>query len=335
MRTWRVGAHPGRSVVAMAPASIRAGLQIPNFNLPGVEPAGLLGKLTEIAKAGEAAGFDSLYVMDHLHQIRGVGPEEHWMMEGPTTLGALAAVTETAHLGLMVGGITYRNPALLAKITTTIDVLSGGRAILGVGAAWFEGEHLAYGFDFPPLKERFEQLEDGLRIFRAMFTGEGQATVDGDHHHIKDAYNNPKPIRGDIPILIGGSGEKKTLRMVAQYADASNVFGDVAQIKHLMGVLDAHCETFDRDPRDICRTKLATLVIAPTQAEAEKLIEPLRGPMGDRFDAIALFGDPDGVREQLAAHREAGLDGIIVNMPYVHDLDQVALAGEVLSAAMA
>jgi alkanesulfonate monooxygenase SsuD/methylene tetrahydromethanopterin reductase-like flavin-dependent oxidoreductase (luciferase family) len=259
-----------------------------------------------------------------------------WWVVGPTTLGALAAVTESANLGLMVGGITYRNPALLAKITTTIDILSGGRAILGIGAAWNDSEHLAYGFEFPPLKQRFEQLEDGLKIFRAMFDASiERATVEGDHHHIKDAYNNPKPINGDIPILIGGSGEKKTLRMVAQYADASNVFGDVEKIKHLMGVLDAHCERLGRDPKEICRTKLATLVIAPTQAEAEKLVEPLRAPMGDRFDDVALFGDPDSVTEQIAAHREAGLDGIIVNMPYVHDLDAVALAAETLSKAMA
>jgi F420-dependent oxidoreductase-like protein len=325
-----VAGYAGR----MPPAPIRAGLQLPNFNLPDTAPGELLGRLTEIASTAEGAGFDSLYVMDHLHQIRGVGPEENWMLEGPTTLGALAAVTSTAHLGLMVGGITYRNPALLAKITTTIDVLSGGRAILGIGAAWNDLEHVAYGYDFPSLKERFEQLEDGLRIFRAMFTQEGRSTVEGKHHHIDGAYNNPKPIRGDIPILIGGSGEKKTLRMVAQYADASNVFGDVAQIEHLMGVLDAHCATLGRDPRAITRTKLATLVIAETHDAALAQAEPLRAVMGDRFDGMVLYGDADGVAEQLAAHRAAGLDGIIVNMPYVHDLEQVALAGAVLSAAM-
>src|SRR3954468_11339477 len=178
----------------MPSARIRAGLQIPSFNLPGTEPAGLLERLSGIARTAETSGFDSVYVMDPLHQIRGVGPEEHWMLEGPTTLAALAARTTTARLGLMVGGVTYRNPALLAKMTTTLDVLSGGRAILGIGAAWFEGEHLAYGFDFPPLGQRFEQLEDALRIFRAMFTQE-RATVEGKHHSVVGAYNNPKPIR--------------------------------------------------------------------------------------------------------------------------------------------
>src|SRR3954452_24026639 len=167
----------------MPSAPIRAGLQIPSFNLPGTEPAGLLERLTGIARTAETSGFDSVYVMDHLHQIRGVGPEEHWMLEGPTTLAALAARTESAHLSLMVGGVTYRNPALLAKITTTIESHSGARAILGIGAAWFEGDPLAYGFDFPQLKERFERLEDALRIMRAMFT-EQRATVRGTHHSV-------------------------------------------------------------------------------------------------------------------------------------------------------
>lgn len=319
----------------MAPI-IRAGLQIPDFNRVANEPGDLLARLTAIATTAEDAGFDSVYVMDHLHQIRGVGPDENWMLEGPTTLAALAAVTSKAQLGLMVGGITYRNPALLAKITTTIDILSGGRAILGIGAAWNESESLAYGYEFPPLKTRFEQLEDGLRIFQAMFRGDaGQATVDGERHHIKDAYNNPKPLRGDIPILIGGSGEKKTLRMVAQYAQASNVFGDVERIKHLMSVIDGHCETVGRDPSEITRTKLATLLIAETHEEAAAAADALRGPMGERFDAMVLFGDPDGIAEQLAAHRDAGLDGVIVNMPQVGDLEKVALAGKTLAAAMA
>jgi F420-dependent oxidoreductase-like protein len=320
----------------MAPISIRAGLQIPDFNRVADEPGDLLARLTAIATTAEDAGFDSLYVMDHLHQIRGVGPDENWMLEGPTTLGALAAVTKTANLGLMVGGIHYRNPALMAKITTTIDVLSGGRAILGIGAAWNESESLAYGYAFPSLGVRFEMLEDGLRIARAMFTGgPEQATVDGDRHHIKDAYNNPKPLRGDVPILIGGSGEKKTLRMVAQYADASNVFGDPERIKHLMSVIDGHCADVGRDPKEITRTKLATLVLGDTHEEAAQAAEPLRAAMGERFDGMVLFGDPDGVGEQLAAHRDVGLDGVIVNMPQVGDLEKVALAGRTLAAAMA
>ncbi|WCB96396.1 F420-dependent glucose-6-phosphate dehydrogenase [Baekduia alba] len=318
----------------MSSTPFRAGLQIPSFNLPGAEPADLLERLTAIAHTAESSGFDALYVMDHLHQIRGVGPEEHWMLEGPTTLAALAGRTSRIHLGLMVGGITYRNPALLAKITTTIDVLSGGRAILGIGAAWNDSEHLAYGYAFPPLKERFERLEDGLQIFHAMFTEE-RATVHGTHHSVEQAYNNPKPLRGDIPTLIGGSGEKKTLRMVAQYADASNVFGDVEKIKHLMGVLDAHCADVGRDPFEIARTKLATLLIGDTHEAAEAKADALREHMpADMFDRIVLCGDRDGLAEQIAAHRAAGLTGLIVNMPEVHDLEQVQAAGAILATAL-
>ena len=151
-------------------------------------------------------------------------------------------------LGLLVGGVTYRNPALHAKITTTLDIISGGRAIHGIGAAWFEAEHLAYGFRFPPLKERFEHLEDALRIVRAMFTEE-KATVEGTHHHgVDGATTTRKPIRGDIPILIGGSGERKTLRLVAQYGDGCNLFGDLERVRHLLGVLDGHCETSGATP---------------------------------------------------------------------------------------
>src|SRR5262249_25492535 len=156
--------------------------------------------------------------------IGNMGPETNWLLEGNTTLAALAARTSKASLGLMVGGVTYRNPALLAKITTTLDVISAGRAILGVGAAWFEGEHRAYGFVFPPPKARCERLGEALRIYRAMFTGE-PPSFQGRHYRIEGALNNPRPIRRDIPIMIGGSGERKTLRLVAQYADGSNVFG--------------------------------------------------------------------------------------------------------------
>jgi F420-dependent oxidoreductase-like protein len=317
----------------MPPAPIRAGLQIPDYNFPDTEPADLLGRLSDIARTAESSGFDSVYVMDHLHQIAGVGPEENWMLEGPTTLAALAARTTTAHLGLMVGGVTYRNPALMAKITTTIDVLSGGRAILGIGAAWNEEEHRAYGFEFPPLAERFERLEDALRIARAMFT-EDRPTYSGKHHHIDKPYNTPRPIRGDIPILIGGSGERKTLRLVAQYADASNVFGDLDRVRHLMGVLARHCEDVGRDPAQITKTKLATLVIADTDEAAQAKLAPLRERMPeDRLRAVVIAGDRDAVGEQIAAYLEAGLDGLVVNMPDVHDLEAVALAGEVLHAA--
>src|SRR6478609_2470934 len=280
-------------------APVRIGLQIPSFNFPGVAPTDLFSHLVEIAETAEASGFDSLFVMDHLHQIPGVGPPTNWMLEGNTVLAALAARTRRLNLGLMVGAVTYRNPALHAKITTTLDVISGGRAIHSLGAAWFEDEHRAYGYDFPPLKERFERLEDALRISRAMFTQES-ATVGGLHFHVEDVLVHPRPLRGDIPILVGGSGERKTLRLVAQYADGCNVFGDPERARHLMGVLDAHCEDVGRDPAEITRTRLGTLAIAGTHEEAEQQLAawPDRLKIDpERLQHVLTVGDPDEVGE--------------------------------------
>ena len=314
---------------------IRAGLQIPNFNYPDVAPDQLFTRLTDVVQTAESSGFDSVWVMDHLNQIPGVGPIDNWMLEGNTALAALAARTSNVQLGLMVGGVTYRNPALMAKVTTTLDVLSGGRAVLGIGAAWFEQEHRAFGYEFPPIAERFERLEDALRIARAMFTEE-QATVTGKHHRVESILNRPRPIRGDIPIMVGGSGERKTLRMVAQYADASNVFGNVEKVRHLMEVLAGHCEDAGRDPAQITKTKLGTLAIAPTEEQAQAKLQPMRdrGVPEERIAGFVIAGTADGVAEQVAAHLDAGLDGLVVNMPDVHDLEAVALAGEVLSRAI-
>lgn len=319
----------------MPPAPSRIGLQIPNFNFPGTAPEQLLDTLTAIAQTAESSGFDSVWVMDHLNQIPGVGPIDNWMLEGNTALAALAARTSTVHLGLMVGGVTYRNPALMAKVTTTLDVLSGGRAVLGIGAAWFEHEHRAFGYEFPPIAERFERLEDALRIARAMFT-EDQATVIGAHHRVEGVLNRPRPIRGDIPIMVGGSGERKTLRLVAQYADASNVFGDPERVRHLMGVLEGHCEVAGRDPAEITKTKLGTLAIAPTDELAQRKLQLLRdrGLSEERIRSVAIVGDRDAVGEQVAALLDAGLDGLVVSMPDVHDLESVALAGEALARAI-
>jgi F420-dependent oxidoreductase-like protein len=316
----------------MPPSPTRIGLQIPYFNLPGVAPSGLLDKLSEIAGTAEASGFDSVWVMDHLNQIPGVGPMDKWMLEGNTVLAALAARTEKVSLGLMVGGVTYRNPAFMAKVTTSIDVLSGGRAVLGIGAAWFDAEHVAFGYPFPPLKERFERLEEALQIFRAMFT-QDQPSFSGEYYSIEQIYNNPPPIRGDIPIMIGGSGERKTLRMVAQYADGSNLFGDVDRIRHLVGVLEDHCAKLDRDPAEITKTRLGSLVLHDNADTAAKVKAGIvsASPDAERAAAMITAGDADAVGEEVQAYLDAGLDGLIFNMPEVHDLEQVQRAGELLS----
>ena len=315
----------------MLRAPIHLGLQIPNFNFPGVAEEELFDRLSEIASTAESSGFDTVLVMDHLHQIRGVGPPENWMLEGNAILPALAARTSSVNLSLLVGAVSYRNPALHAKITTTLDVISGGRAIHGIGAGWNVDEATAYGYEFPPLGERFERLEDHLNIVRAMFTQE-QATYEGKHHSVRGAFNNPKPIRGDIPIMIGGSGERKTLRMVAQYADASNFFGDVDRIKHLVGVLEAHCERLDRDPAEITKTRLGTVIVKPSQDEADALFARIRETSGMPADRLAtwIVGDPDTVAERCSSLLDAGLDGLIFNSPEVHDLETVQLLGQTL-----
>src|SRR3954451_7006339 len=262
-------------------APIQVDLHLPNFNYPGVGPEALFATLVDIAATAEQAGFTSLSLMDHYHQIPPVGPPQNWMFDGSTMLAGIAARTERIAVGLLVGGVTYRNPAQHAKVTTTLDVISGGRAFHGIGAGWFEEEHDAYGFRFPTLKERFERLEDHLRIVRAMFT-QDQATVAGEHYAVTDAYNNPKPLRGDIPILVGGSGERKTLRMVAQYADGCNLFGDPDRARHLLGVLEGHCEKLGRDFGEITKTSMISFVIAESEQAAKA-----------KLDAMREFGVPE------------------------------------------
>ncbi len=307
-------------------------LHLPNFNYPGVGPDEVFEKLVDIATTAEASGFSSVSLMDHLHQIGPVGPPENWMFDGNTMLAAIAARTSKLTLGTLVGGVTYRNPALLAKITTTIDVISGGRAWLGIGAAWFEDEHDAYGFDFPSLGRRFEYMEESLQILRAMFT-QSQASFDGEYFRVRDAYNNPKPIRGDIPILIGGSGEKKTLRMVAQYADGCNLFAaDADRARHLLGVLEAHCERLGRDPGEITKTAMVGYVIADTteaaKAKMQRLVE--EGVMPPQRAEMTLAGDPDTIGEHATSLKDAGIEGMTTSIADVFDLESVALYGDVL-----
>jgi F420-dependent oxidoreductase-like protein len=311
-------------------APISLGLHLPNFNYPGVEPDGIFETIASIARTAEDSGFNTITVMDHFHQIPPVGPRTLNMFDGNTMLAALAGRTEKANLGLLVGGVMYRNPALLAKITTGIDVISRGRAFLGIGAAWHDEEHLAYEFPFPSLGERFEHLEDALNIARAMFTN-AEATYEGKHHSIRDALNIPQPIRGDIPIVIGGSGERKTLRLVAKYADGCNVMGDVDKVRHLMGVLEGHCEDVGRDPSEITRTRLASIFIAPTQEEAVAKLEAAKAAgLPARRLAMVIAGGPDEIAEQLNAFVEVGIQGFTISLPDVHDLETVALAGRTI-----
>jgi F420-dependent oxidoreductase-like protein len=314
----------------------RLGLQIPNFTYAEVADGELFERVAAIAGAAEESGFDSVWVMDHYYQIANVGPSTDPMFEAYTLLGALAARTRKVSLGTMVTGVTYRNPALLAKQVTTLDVVSGGRAILGIGAAWNEEEHAGFGFEYPPIGERMDRLEEALQICRAMFL-EQAPTFTGEHYRIKEALNNPRPLRGEgIPILVGGSGERRTLALVAKYADACNLFGDLPTMRHKLEVLERHCEAVGRDPATITKTRLGGLVIADTVEHAEQRGREMaraRGMDEERYRGYVIAGDPDAVCEQVAAYFDAGLDGLVFNMHDAQDLEPVRLAGSTLSAA--
>lgn len=229
-------------------------IHVYNFTLPG-EPATLGPTLAETARVAEQSGASAVTLMDHLFQMEHVGRSEDPMMEGYTSLGFLAAVTEKVKLGLLVTGVTYRHPGLLAKTVTTLDVLSGGRAILGLGAAWYEREHLALGVPYPPLGERFERLEETLQICRQMWSND-DGPYEGKHYRLAETICHPAPIQQPHPpILIGGMGEKKTLRLVAEYGDACNLFpAGVDTVRHKLEVLDRHCAEVGRDPSTIRRT---------------------------------------------------------------------------------
>jgi F420-dependent oxidoreductase-like protein len=240
---------------------VKLGLQIPSFSWPG-GPEQIAPTLARVARQADDIGLDSIWVMDHFFQIRGVGPAEQPMLEGWTTLGYLAANTSRARLGLMVGGVHYRLPGLWVKAATTLDVLSGGRAWLGIGAAWNEDESRSLGFPFPPLGDRFEMLEETLRIAHEMWQGErgSEAEFRGRHYTATRLMNSPQSLtRPRPPIMIGGGGERKTLRLVAQYADATNVFGGPEQIHHKYEVLREHCAAVGRNYDEIERSNLQSI----------------------------------------------------------------------------
>jgi F420-dependent oxidoreductase-like protein len=315
----------------------RLGYQIPNFTYPDTTPATLFDVVARQAKEADASGFDTVLVMDHFYQLPMMGPPEFEMLECYTLLAALARETSTVRLSALVTGNTYRNPAVLAKTVTTLDIVSGGRGQLGIGAGWYELEHDAFGIEFGTFTDRFEKMEEALQIIIPMLRGE-RPTLDGKRYKVKNAINSPAPA-SRIPVMIGGGGERKTLRMVAQYADESNLICAVDDLARKLDVLAEHCETIGRDRSELTVSWQRSVCIAPTMEEAKADVEEFaerlgglnasqRAMMTDRF----LVGDPDTVGEQLAKDMTTGIDGYTINLvANGHKPGRVALLGETAS----
>jgi F420-dependent oxidoreductase-like protein len=297
---------------------MKIGLQIPNFTLPG-GPESIGGTLVDIAQAADEAGFASLWVMDHFFQIgsrdrsMGLGPAEDEMLEGYSTLSYLAGVTRKVRLGTLVTGVIYRYPGILVKTATTLDVLSGGRAYLGIGAAWNEREAAGLGIPFPPVAERFERLEEALQIARQMWS-KNDGPYQGKHYQLAETLCNPQPLsQPHPPILIGGTGEKKTLRLVAQYADACNMFAQmgVDTLRTKLDVLKHHCDAVGRNYDEIEKTTLGTVHLAPEQLSTADVIERCRTLAG------------------------LGVQHAIFNMPNVHEIIPLETFGREIIPAVA
>jgi len=310
----------------------RLGYQIPNFTYPGVAPERLFAIVARQAVEAEASGFDTVLVMDHFYQLAGLGRPDLDMIECYTLLSALAQHTSRVRLGALVTGNTYRHPTLLAKTVTALDVVSGGRAQLGIGAGWFELEHHSLGFEFGTFTDRFERLEESLQIVLGMLRGE-KPTLSGKWYQVDGAMNHPAPL-SRIPVMIGGGGERKTLRMVAQYADESNIICPVGDIGRKLDALEEHCAKLGRDRSEITVSYQTSACIAPTHEQAIAELDDLvaRQPETQARRAAAIVGSPDEVAEQYAQLLKTGIDGVTVNAPANGHIEgRVALLGETLA----
>ena len=311
------------------PTGLRFGLQIPVFTWPG-GPAEIGERLRAVAQAAEAAGFDSLWFMDHMRQIPMFGPPWLDMLECFSTLNHVAAVTERIRLGPMVAGISHRNIALLGKTVATLDVLSGGRAICGLGAAWYADEHRAYGWTLPPLPERYQLLEDALQLLPKMW-GPGGPAFEGQIISVPEAACYPRPLQPKVPILVGGSGEHRTLKLVAKYADACNLIGDSAFVARKLDVLRRHCDAVGRDPATIEVTQLSTTLVGRDGTELDHLIETTK-PRRAATSKYVNQSNAGTIDDQIGRFRslaDVGVQTAIVSLP---DLDGTPTALERFAA---
>jgi F420-dependent oxidoreductase-like protein len=298
--------------------TIRLGLHIPNFSY-GTPVSDLFPTVIRQAQEADESGFDAVSVMDHFYQLPGLGSPDQPMLEAYTALGALATATKTVQLGTLVTGNTYRNPALLAKAVTTLDVVSGGRAFLGIGAGWFELEHDQLGFEFGTFTDRFNRLEEALQIILPMLKGE-RATFSGDWYHTKEAFANPR-LREHIPLLIGGRGEKKTFGLAARHFDHLNVTAGFDELRSKLNALKQRCEEVGRDPATLETTMLVGALI-DEKASADQI------PPG--MERNTVVGSAESIADQIKSKvLDAGIDGVIIMAPF-YTPGVVAKAGEAL-----
>src|SRR5919107_5336118 len=299
------------------------GLQHPNFNFDynsqGNGFFDIADSLKNLVTKAENSGFDSFWVMDHFHQIQFVGRPEDPILEGWTVISMLAGITTKIKLGTLVTGIIYRYPSVLAKIAATLDILSKGRLFMGIGAAWNEQESLAYGISFPSNQERLLRLEEAIQIIRKMWTEEPYTSFNGKYYQIINAYCNPKPIqKPSPPILVGGSGEKKTLKIVAKYADACNLFGSPETVRKKLDILKEHCKSVGRDYSSILKTKLSAIIVDDNNDMAKNRVRKTFGGIPEeQIKEFVIYGTPEDVSRQIETFEQVGIQYLTVNLePY-------------------
>ena len=316
------------------------GIDHPSFSYDGKGPE-MVESLRRLGTEAERYNFDSFWVVDHFH----AGPFTNWsqlptdaILESWTTLGVMAGITSKIKLGTMVTGITYRSPSLLAKMGATLDNLSKGRLYMGIGAAWNAEESAAYGIPFPSTSERLRRLEEAVQIIRKMWT-EDKASFKGEFYQIQEAYCNPKPIQKPYPpILIGGSGERQTLRLVAKYANACNLFfGSPETVRRKFSILREHCKTVGRNYDDIVKTRVSGVVIGEDSDTVRRRVAEFRNfqeEFWNEYEPEMIVGTPEEVKRNIELFREAGIDYMIVCFPPQHELESLRLFGDEISRKM-
>src|SRR5918911_3029528 len=298
------------------------GLQHPifDFDYRDDDTSQIFDSLKNLITKAESMGFDSFWVMDHFHQIPRVGRPDQPILESWTTISVLAAITTRIKLGTLVTGIIYRYPSVLAKIAATMDVLSKGRLFLGIGASYFEGESSAYGItssgSFPSNQERLLRLEEAIQVIRKMWTEEPTASFQGKYYQIRNAYCNPKPIqKPSPPILVGGSGERKTLKIVAKYADACNLFGSTETVRKKLDILKEHCRSVGRDYGSILKTKLSIIVVDDNKEMAKKRVQQtFKGMPEEQVNEFAIYGTPEDISRHIELLEQIGIEYLIVDL---------------------